>query len=289
METEILRITKRKLNDGQHNIVRARFSTEEVFLTSVNHDLEVGNNLTERYIDENNKNKGVVTDVFGLIEKFTVGTIFDEKKLIDAKGYVLPTIYIGCMSGAKLVYSPRATPQKKFRNSIEIDMFALIESENGNPSGTFPKEIDGLCGPVYDDDKLPLPPVDPPRQFYTVSPGLDNSVMVTTIDSLNVGILILVVLVVVVVLLGFLFLIYKKVNTNNKNYNKEKQEKKGRSKSILETPQLLKPTASDVTPLLDVSEFPDEDSSLSSSSSSVQSALGEQESKDQGHDLDVVT
>ena len=68
----------------------------------------MGRNFTERYIDEYNKNKGLITDVFGPINTFSVGTITDEQSLIEpGGGVIVPTTYVGCMSGAKLVYSPR--------------------------------------------------------------------------------------------------------------------------------------------------------------------------------------
>lgn len=152
-ETESLLITKRKLNNGQHQIVRVRFSTEEIFLTVVNHDLEIGANYSERFIDPNNKNKGSVQDVFGHIKEFTVGNIKDENKMIDAKGTALPTTFTGCMSGAKLVYSPRATSLNRFRKSIEIDIFKLadggVKQSDPNPKGQFPSANDGMCGPTY--------------------------------------------------------------------------------------------------------------------------------------------
>lgn len=77
-----------------------------------------------------------------------------------------------------------------------------------------------------------LPTVGPPTQFFTKSPGLDNSVLVTSIDAANQAILMVVILIVAVVLLGFLYLIYKKVNINNKTYNKEKLIKKEKSSNI---------------------------------------------------------
>ena len=57
-ETNMLQITKRKLNNNQHNVIRLRFSTEEIFITSMNYGLELGANFTERFIDPRNKNKG---------------------------------------------------------------------------------------------------------------------------------------------------------------------------------------------------------------------------------------
>lgn len=149
-ETNMMQITKRKLNNNQHNVVQLRVSTEEIILTVVNYDLSLGANFTERFIDPNNLNKGVKTDVFGKITRVTVGTIFDENELIDLKGATLPTSFIGCMSGAKIVYSPRATRELKYRNSIEIDIFELIErdTKSTNPSGQLPS-TSGRCGPEF--------------------------------------------------------------------------------------------------------------------------------------------
>ena len=74
--------------------------------------------------------------------------------------------------------SPRATPKKRFRTSIEIDMFKMIDQAlgtspgggEGNPRGTFPSNNGGLCGPTFPSPGS-MPPVEPPKQFYTQSPG----------------------------------------------------------------------------------------------------------------------
>ena len=82
---ETLKIAKRRLNNNQHNIVRLRFSTQEVYLSVVNEELQVGANITDRFIDINNKNKGTKIDVFGRIVDFTVGKLANEDNMIDTR------------------------------------------------------------------------------------------------------------------------------------------------------------------------------------------------------------
>ena len=94
-----------------------------------------------------------------------------------------------------------------------------------------------------------MPTVGPPSQFFTQSPGLDNSVLVTSIDAANQAILMVVILIVAVVLLGFLYLIYKKVNVNNKNYNREKRVKYQKADGDFQRLQESTPPPSTVQPV----------------------------------------
>merc|ERR1711962_1105746 len=122
-DMETLKVLRRKLNNDQHHVVRLRFSTQEVYLSVPDYGLEEGANITERFIDPNNKNKGMIIDVFGKLTTFTVGKLVNENDMIDTRitGEIDP--FTGCMSGAKLVFIPHATEKLKVRTSVEIDMF----------------------------------------------------------------------------------------------------------------------------------------------------------------------
>ena len=57
----------------------------------------------------------------------------------------LPTAYEGCMSGAKAIYQPHATTTKRFRKSIELDFFKMMDeqklqdnNQQRNPTGDLP-------------------------------------------------------------------------------------------------------------------------------------------------------
>ena len=71
-----------------------------------------------------------------------------------------------------------------------------------------------------------LPTVGPARQFFTRSPGLDNSVRVTTINMLNRVILFFVIVIVSVVILGSLYLIYRYVNRSHVEYRRIRKSEK---------------------------------------------------------------
>ena len=151
---EVLGIDKLKLNTNTHVVVRVIISTEEVFLKVPSYNLEVGANATESFIDITNKNKGTYVDHFGMPIKFIIGTLTD----MDQSFVTVATAFTGCMSGAKLIYNPRAVGKKHYRKSYEIDMFKLLNdrgkegtTKSVNPSGTFPSSLD-RCGPTY---KLP--------------------------------------------------------------------------------------------------------------------------------------
>lgn len=151
---EVIGITKGPLNDGRHHVARVMVSTEEVFLRVPDVNLEVGANASESFIDLTNKNKGKYVDHFDVPIKFAVGTWTD----MDGSFLPFAQTYSGCMSGAKLIYNPRATTTKRYRKSFEVDMFKLV-SDRGkegtgaggkivNPTGTFPSDLD-RCGPYY--------------------------------------------------------------------------------------------------------------------------------------------
>ena len=150
-ETQVLRITQRKLNNNEHNVARVEISTEEIFLSVPNYDLKVGANATERFIDELNKNLGTKLDVFGIATAFRVGRIVNNG--ISASPYTLGTSFTGCMSGAKLELHPHANATMRFRKSVEIDMFKLPKplpsDPDPNPTGVPPLDTIA-CG-------VPLP------------------------------------------------------------------------------------------------------------------------------------
>ena len=153
-ETLILRITNRKLNNGEHNIARVHFSTEEIFLSVPNYDLVVGANVTERPVDERNPFSSKIQDEFKRPLKFTVGAAVDLQ--INTRGLTTPTNpFTGCMSGAKFVYTPHATAKNRYPKAIAFDMFKLQENKslsNEVLTGTFPTKADAQCGGV-----LPTP------------------------------------------------------------------------------------------------------------------------------------
>ena len=153
-ETLILRIMDRKLNNGEHNVARVHFSTEEIFLSVPNYELVVGANVTERPLDVRNPFSPKIQDVFKRPLKFTVGAAVDLQ--INSRGLAKPTNpFTGCMSGAKFVYTPHATAGDRYPKAIAFDMFKLLENQeliNEVLTGTFPAKAETQCG-----DLLPTP------------------------------------------------------------------------------------------------------------------------------------
>lgn len=154
-ETLILRITNRKLNNGEHNIARVHFSTEEIFLSVPNYGLVVGANVTERPKDERNPFSSKIQDEFKRPLKFTVGAAVNLQ--INPRGLTTPFTnpFTGCMSGAKFVYTPHATAENRYPKAITFDIFKILQNEslhNEVVTGTFPTKADAQCGSV-----LPTP------------------------------------------------------------------------------------------------------------------------------------
>jgi hypothetical protein len=214
-------------------------------------DMFASANVTESFIDKNNKNKGKKTDKFGAPIGFNVAIMDDMQK-----SFAPPTVqgYTGCMSGIKLVYNPAATKEKRFRKSYEVDMFREAEKKGDetakvtNPSGTFAQvEPDGRCGPYY---KTPgtLPTVGPARQFATKTPGLDISVRLEAPDGINQAVLLIVAFLLAVVVLGILYLIYRHTATNHKKYKTEKERVYPRTAyvAVAATPASAAPTPKSV-------------------------------------------
>jgi len=231
-EETSISIKKRRLNNNAMNVIKVHFSHMEVFLEVTNYEYLVGANVTERLIDPDDRSKGKVLDAFGKVKSFSVGKATSDVRLNGRK--IPSNNFVGCMSGAKLVLHPMLTSKKRFRESKDYDIFSLfldkdkLKDKDGNKviSGNAIKIKEGdTCGP-----ELPipgkLPTVGPPRQFFTMSPGLDKSVRVTIMDTANRVIVMVVIVAIAVILLGFLFLIYKYVNNSNKSYRRlEKAQK----------------------------------------------------------------
>ncbi|XP_012566541.2 contactin-associated protein like 5-3 [Hydra vulgaris] len=225
-ETRTLTILERKLSNNQHNVARVKFSTNEVYLSVPNYDLKVSENIIERYIDENNKNLGTAIDTFGVATSFRVGKIINNG--IKADPFLLSTSFVGCMSGAKLVIHPLPSATMRFQTTVEFDLFKQIQMKpatsdsDSNPSGQFPTPTSN-CGPEM---PIPgeLPTVGPKRQFFTLSPGLDNSIHLTKVNTRVI--LFIISLILIVLLFGLFYVIYIWLEKISVRYNKLKQNTK---------------------------------------------------------------
>ena len=227
-ETMVLQILDKKLNDGKHNVVKVHITTGEVFLTAENHNLRASANVTERLVEESEQKKTLIMDAFGAPVKFHVGKLDD----FDINAKSIPQTYSGCMSGAKLVFNPFPTATKKYRKSHEIDMFGeyvLNGKKSKNPFGTPPTK-QGYCGAELPIPGV-LPSVGPAQQFFTDSPGLDNSVTITNVDTLNHILIMAIVVIISVLLLVFLYFIYKFINKSQIKY-RELKPKGGKGGAI---------------------------------------------------------
>ncbi|XP_065666081.1 contactin-associated protein like 5-3 isoform X2 [Hydra vulgaris] len=224
-ETEILQISSRKLNNGEHNLARVIISTDEILLTVPNYDLAVGANMTERFKDEMNKNLGTETDTFGMAATFSVGRIINNG--INTRSFTLASFYTGCMSGAKLVLTPLPNITHRFPKSVEIDLFKLIQVKandpDANPYGTFPSET-ANCGPSL---SIPgdLPTVGPARQYNTDSPGLDKSIDLMPVSIWSRVVIVAVSFIFALIVIGVLFYVCSYTLRINSMYNKVKNEK----------------------------------------------------------------
>ena len=210
------------MNNDKHNILKVHFSTEEIALEVSNYDLFKKTDVMERFIDPDDRTLGMKQDYFGAPVSVSVGKLDN----IDTNVKDLPSQFTGCMSGAKMVMRPFANTRQKVRTSIHVDLFdAWVNKPKGatNPSGSAPGKLNGYCGTELPTPGV-MPTVGPVRQFFTRSPGLDNSVKVSTIDTANHIVVLVVILVIAVVLLGFLFLIYKYVNKSHVKYRVLKKE-----------------------------------------------------------------
>lgn len=136
-EVKALRITKRRLNNDKHNVARLFFSHDSVFLTVPNYNLMVSDNVTERTVGDTE-----TWDKFGKATKLFIGRVRDIKAGLSRS---VPTSFEGCMSGAKIVVHPHATREKRFRRSLELDMFKMMDEQKNadnnvvrNPAGDLP-------------------------------------------------------------------------------------------------------------------------------------------------------
>ena len=90
-----------------------------------------------------------------------------------------------------------------------------------------------------------LPAVDGPTQFFTRSPGLDNSVRIQPTDLGTSIIICVVIIIIVIVILGFLYLTYTYIIKSNSAYSRmKKQEKPGRSVQMRQMPPKTDPPVS---------------------------------------------
>ncbi|XP_066924868.1 EGF and laminin G domain-containing protein-like [Clytia hemisphaerica] len=234
-EVKALRITKRRLNNDKHNVARVHFSHDAIYLQVPNYDLQVSDNITERIVVVDGGDVEQL-DNFEVPTKLFIGRARDIKAGLSR---TLPTAYEGCMSGAKAIYQPHATTTKRFRKSIELDFFKMMDEQkaldNGvqrNPTGDLPATE---CGTTLRTPGV-LPPVDGPTQFFTKSPGLDNSVRVEPADLAQSIIICIVIIIIVVVILGFMYLTYKYINRSNKQYDRLKKQEKPRAVRMKQMP-----------------------------------------------------
>ncbi|XP_065666075.1 contactin-associated protein-like 2 isoform X1 [Hydra vulgaris] len=227
-ETQVLRITDRKLSNNEHNVARVEFSNEEIYLSVPTYGLKVGANATERFIDVLNKNLGTKIDLFGVPSSFSVGRFTNVG--IDFGPYTPFAPYTGCMSGAKIIFNPYPNATMKFRKSFEFDIFKLAQNKpltdtDQNPFGASSvPALPGSCGPPL---PLPgvLPTVGPARQFFTLSPGLDDSVVLTKVNPID-RIILLVAIVLAVLFIVIIGLIFWCADRNAREYYRLKNESK---------------------------------------------------------------
>ena len=128
-EVKSLRITKRRLNNGKHNIARVYITTDNIHMSVPNYGYEMKDEVAERVVQVDQREVFVI-DKFGKPVKITIGRAANIKSGLEG---TLPTSYDGCMSGAKVVLNPHATTLKRFRQAIELDLFKMLdEAKNSN-------------------------------------------------------------------------------------------------------------------------------------------------------------
>lgn len=87
--------------------------------------------------------------------------------------------------------------------------------------------------------------MDGPTQFFTQSPGLDNSVRVEPADLAQSIIICVVIIIIVIVILGFMYLTYTYIVRSNREYGRLKErEKPGRSVQMQNMPPKTAPSVS---------------------------------------------
>jgi len=125
-EVKSMRITKRRLNDNEHNVARIHFSTDSIYMYVPNYDLSIQAEMTERIVIVNGGDVEEL-DKFGMPKKVFIGRARDIKAGLARS---LPTSFEGCMSGAKIVVQPHATTTKPYRRSLELDLFKMLDEQN---------------------------------------------------------------------------------------------------------------------------------------------------------------
>ena len=78
--------------------------------------------------------------------------------------------------------------------------------------------------------------MDGPSQFFTKSPGLDNSVRDEPADLAQSIIICIVIIIIVIVILGFMYLTYKYINRSNREYDRLKKQEKPRAVRMKQMP-----------------------------------------------------
>ena len=172
-KTEIIQLTKRRLNNEKHNVIKVSISTRHVTLSVPNYDLSVTGNFTEEPLYNDQKDVvGRKLQEFERLSQITIGRVEDVK--MNVGSVQLPLLYTGCMSGAKMVYTPQRTDKDPFPEAREMDFFKMIQeqqqqgsSNNNNEepllTGSYPAAItgDNGCGP-----DLPIPGKFPVTSFF---------------------------------------------------------------------------------------------------------------------------
>ena len=132
-DTETLQISKRKLNNGKHHVIKVTVSTRDIIMTVADLGLTVVGNVTEKEVfNQRGDIIGMKLQDFEEPKRLEVGQIRDVK-ISPPTNVQLPLTYTGCMSGAKFVYTPHATKKDPFPQAREFDFFKMyFEDQNTN-------------------------------------------------------------------------------------------------------------------------------------------------------------
>lgn len=156
LATKSIQLTKRKLNNDKHNVIKLSISTRYVTLSVPNYDLSItGAFEEEKVYNDFGDVVGMKLQEFERPSRLMIGRVEDVKMNIRTN---LPLTFTGCMSGAKMVYTPQRTKDDPFPKSREMDFFKMIQDQQQAPSnnndeplltGSFPTLItsDNGCGP----------------------------------------------------------------------------------------------------------------------------------------------
>ena len=157
LDTKSLQLSKRKLNNDKHNVIKVSISTRFVTLSVPNYDLSItGTFEEEKVYNDFGDVVGMKLQEFERPARLLIGRVEDEKMNIRSN---LPLSFTGCMSGAKMVYTPQRTKGDPFPRPRELDLFKMMQDQQQGPSnnnnneplltGSFPAPITGEngCGP----------------------------------------------------------------------------------------------------------------------------------------------